>query len=134
MLKVSTLTRRLAAVSVAHDARDLPNPVGTPLVRATMRGIRRERGAAQRQAKPLLREDLSVVLASMGVRIKDLRDTALLLIGFAGGLRRSGLPVTVPALYVAGDRDLVEFVAVTRNDLGWVLQGVIFAIRRRTGP
>jgi hypothetical protein len=99
-----------------------------------MRGIRRERGAAQRQAKPLLREDLSVVLASMGVRIKDLRDTALLLIGFAGGLRRSGLPVTVPALYVAGDRDLVEFVAVTRNDLGWVLQGVIFAIRRRTGP
>jgi hypothetical protein len=55
VLKVSTLTRRLAAVSIAHEARDLTNPVRTPLVRATMRGIRREHGAAQRQAKPLLR-------------------------------------------------------------------------------
>jgi hypothetical protein len=61
-LKVSTLTPRLAAVSIAHDARDLPNPVRTPLVRATMRGIRREHGAAQRQATPLLREDCSSFL------------------------------------------------------------------------
>jgi hypothetical protein len=45
VLKVSTLTRRLAAVSIAHDARSLPNPIRTPLVRATMRGIRREHGA-----------------------------------------------------------------------------------------
>ena len=54
VLKVSTLTRRLAAVSIAHDARDLPNPVRTPLVRATMRGIRRERGliTGQGQAPP----------------------------------------------------------------------------------
>ena len=50
LLKVSTLTRRLAAVSIAHDTRDLPNPVRTALVRATMRGIRREHGVAQRQA------------------------------------------------------------------------------------
>ena len=112
LLKVSTLTRRLAAVSIAHDARDLPNPVRSPLVRATMRGIRREHGAAQRQARPLLREDLFVVLAAMGDRLKDQRDKALLLIGFAGGLRRS------------------ELVAVTCNDLERVQQGVILTIRR----
>jgi site-specific recombinase XerD len=112
MLKVSTLTRRLAAVSVAHDARDLPNPVRTPLVRATMRGIRRELGAAQRQARPLLREDLFVILAAMGDRLKDLRDKALLLMGFAGGLRRS------------------ELVAINCDDLERVQQGVILAIRR----
>ena len=112
LLKVSTLTRRLATVSIAHDARDLPNPVRSPLVRATMRGIRREHGAAQRQARPLLREDLFVVLAAMGDRPKDLRDKALLLIGFAGGLRRS------------------ELIAVTCNDLERVQQGVILAIRR----
>ena len=91
VLKVSTLTRRLAAVSIAHDARDPPNPVRTPLVRATMRGIRREHGAAQHQAKRLFREDLFVVLGAMGDRLKDLRDRALLLLGFAGGLRRSEL-------------------------------------------
>jgi len=52
VLKVSTLTRRLAAVSTAHDARNLPNPVRTPLVRATMRGIRPEHGSAQHQPSP----------------------------------------------------------------------------------
>jgi integrase len=112
VLKVSTLTRRLAAVSIAHDARDLPNPVRTPLVRATMRGIRREHGAAQRQAKPLLREDLFVVLAAMGDRLKDLRDKALLLLGFAGGLRRS------------------ELIAINCNDLESAQQGMILTIRR----
>ena len=112
VLKVSTLTRRLAAVSIAHDAGDLPNPVRTPLVRATMRGIRREHGAAQHQAKPLLREDLFIVLGAMGDRLKDLRDRALLLIGFAGGLRRSELAAT----------NVVDFERVR--------EGIILAIRR----
>jgi hypothetical protein len=48
-----------------------------------MRGIRRSHGGAQHQAKPLLREDLFVVLGTMGDRLKDLRDRALLLVGFA---------------------------------------------------
>ncbi len=61
-LKVSTLTRCLAATSIAHGARSLLNPAVSPLGRATMRGIRRAQGAAQHQAKPLLREDLFVVL------------------------------------------------------------------------
>ena len=112
VLKVSTLTRRLAAVSIAHEARDLANPVRTPLVRATMRGIRREHGAAQHQAKPLLREDLFVVLGAMGDRLKDLRDRALLLIGFAGGLRRS------------------ELAAINLIDFERVREGIILTIRR----
>ena len=49
-LKVATLTRRLAAISIAHKAQRLPSPVSSPLVRATMRGVRREHGTAQRQA------------------------------------------------------------------------------------
>ena len=78
VLKVATLTRRLAAISVAHDAHGLTNPVRSPLIRATMRGIRREHGSAQRQAKPLLRDDLFAVLAATGERVKDVRDRALL--------------------------------------------------------
>jgi integrase len=112
VLKASTLTRRLAAVSIAHDAHDLPNPVRTPLVRATMRGIRREHGAAQHQAKPLLREDLFVVLGTMGDRPKDLRDRALLLVGFARGLRRS------------------ELAAIALADFEQVREGIILTIRR----
>ena len=48
-LKVATLTRRLAAISIAHKAQRLSSPVSSPLVRATMRGVRREHGTAQRQ-------------------------------------------------------------------------------------
>jgi integrase len=112
VLKVSTLTRRLAAISVAHEAKGLQNPVASPLVRATMRGIRRAHGAVQHQAKPLLREDLFVVLGAMGDRLKDRRDRALLLIGFAGGLRRSELAAI----------DLVDFEQVR--------EGIILTIRR----
>jgi integrase len=111
-LKVATLTRRLAAISIAHKAQRLPNPVSSHLVRATMRGVRREHGTAQRQAAPLLREDLFVVLAAMGDRLKDLRDRALLLVGFAGGLRRS------------------ELVAVNLSDFERVREGIILTIRR----
>ena len=77
-----------------------------------MRGIRREHGAAQHQAKPLLREDLFIVLGAMGDRLKDLRDRALLLIGFAGGLRRSELAAI----------DLIDFERVR--------EGIILTIRR----
>jgi integrase len=77
-----------------------------------MRGVRRERGTAQRQATPLLREDLFVVLGAMGDGTKDLRDRALLLLGFAGGLRRS------------------EIVAVACNNIERVREGIILTIRR----
>ena len=112
ILKAATLTRRLAAISIAHKAQHLPSPVGSPLIRATMRGVRREHGTAQRQAAPLLREDLFVVLGAMGDRLKDLRDRALLLIGFAGGLRRS------------------ELAAINLIDVERVREGIILTIRR----
>jgi integrase len=112
ILKVATLTRRLAAISIAHKAQRLHSPTSSPLVRATMRGMRREHGTAQRQAAPLLREDLFVVLGAMGDRLKDLRDRTLLLIGFAGGLRRS------------------ELAAINLIDFERVREGIILTIRR----
>jgi integrase len=111
-LKVATLVRRMAAISVAHEAQGLPNPVGSPLIRATMRGIRREHGSAQCQAKPLLRDDLFAVLGAMGDGIKDIRDRAILLIGFAGGFRRS------------------ELAAITCEDVERVRQGLVITLPR----
>ena len=111
-LSVATLVRRLAGISVAHEAHGLPNPVRSPLVRATMRGIRRERGSAQRQAKPLLRDDLFAILAATGDGLKDIRDRALLLIGFAGGFRRA------------------ELVTLGCADIEHVRQGIVITLRR----
>jgi integrase len=90
-LRIATLVRRIASISKAHRARGVANPTHSELVRTTLRGIKRMRRCAQRQAKPLLREDLLMVLDAMGGGLKDIRDRAVLLTGFAGALRRSEL-------------------------------------------
>jgi integrase len=111
-LSVATLVRRLASISKAHEVRALPNPTRSELVRATMRGIRRTRSRAQREARPLLKDDLLLVLDAMGIELKATRDRALLLIGFAGGLRRS------------------ELVGLDVGDVEHVRQGVVLHLRR----
>jgi integrase len=111
-LAIATLVRRIASISKVHEARSLPNPCRAEIVRATLRGIRRRWGCAQDQAKALVREDLFLTLDAMGAGIKDARDRALLLIGFAGGFRRS------------------ELVALDRADVQSVRQGLIVTIRR----
>jgi integrase len=111
-LSVATLVRRIATISKAHEARGLPNPCRSEVVRATMRGVKRTRGVAQREAKPLLRDDLFKVLNAMGDGMKDARDRALLLIGFAGGFRRS------------------EIVGLDCDDIERVRQGLIITLRR----
>ena len=82
VLKVSTLTRRLAAISIAHAAKGLPNPAVSPLVRATMRGIRRAHGAAQHQAK------------RRGFSVKRLTDLPML---WSEQWRAIGLQEPIPA-------------------------------------
>lgn len=82
------------------------------MVKSTLRGIRRAHGAPQRRAKPLTKEDLFSVLAATGNGLKDVRDRALLLIGFAGAFRRS------------------ELVAISCTDIEPVKQGVVIHIRR----
>jgi integrase len=111
-LSVATLVRRVATISKAHEAKGLPNPCRSEIVRATLRGIKRLHGTAQREAKPLLREDLFLALDAMGDSPKDVRDRALLLLGFAGGFRRS------------------EVVGLDRGDVEHVRQGLVVTLRR----
>ena len=83
-LAVSTMTRRLAAISKAHTAQGLPTPTVSDLVCTTMRGIRRAHGRPQRQVAAAVKEDVLAMVACMGYGPKDLRDRALILIGFGG--------------------------------------------------
>jgi len=111
-LSVPTLVRRIASISKAHSARGVPNPTRSELVRTTLRGIQRTQRYTQQQAKPLLREDLLLVLDAMRDRPKDIRDRALLLIGFAGALRRS------------------ELVALDVADVAHVQRGIVVHLRQ----
>lgn len=88
---VATLERRLAAISQAHQARDLDTPTRSLAVRKVFAGIRRRHGAAQHGKAPLLPDDLVLMIAELDESPTGLRDKALLLLGFAGAFRRSEL-------------------------------------------
>lgn len=111
-LAVATIQRRVASLSKTHRAVGGDDPTKSEIVRSTMRGIRRTLGVAQREAKPILREDLFKILERMSGRPKDIRDKALLLVGFAGAFRRS------------------ELVGLDVADIEHVRQGVVVKLRR----
>lgn len=87
---IGTLARRLVGIGKAHTSQGYVSPVDSELVRATLRGIRRIHGSAQRQATPAIKEDILAMLNGL-TGIKGIRDRALLLVGFAGAFRRSEL-------------------------------------------
>lgn len=107
-----TLGRRLVAIGRAHRALGYSDPGDSELVRAALRGIRRVHGTAQRRVDPLLREDVLAVMDSLPATVKGARDRALLLIGFAGALRRS------------------ELVTLNVEDVRLVSEGLILRLRR----
>ena len=93
-LAVATLERRITAIHKVHIDQKLASPAHSEIVRQTMRGIRRTVGTKQRQAKPLLKNDLLLALDAIGANcmpVRASRDRALLLIGFASAMRRSEL-------------------------------------------
>jgi integrase len=107
---VATLARRLVCISKAHAVQGLTSPVESELVRATLRGIRKTHGSAQRQVTPTLKEDVLRMVAGLE-GIKGTRDKAMLLLGFAGAFRRS------------------ELVSITIGDIEQVQQGLVIHLR-----
>lgn len=95
VLAVATIQRRLIAIHQAHTEQALKSPVMDRLVKRTMQGIRRTVGVAQPQRRvlALVKSDLleMLVMVNRQKPLKAARDRALLLIGFAGALRRSEL-------------------------------------------
>ena len=97
-LAVSTLERRLISISRAH--RDSggqglsPASLRHPAVGLVMKGIRRTKGVAVRNAKaPLLNREIRQITAVFAQRqgLRPIRDTAIALTGYCGAFRRSEL-------------------------------------------
>jgi site-specific recombinase XerD len=89
--KVSTIERRLAAISQVHQYAGHESPTCTPLVREVLKGIRREKGTMPRTVDALETQELRRIIEHLPPTLKGQRDQALLLLGFAGALRRSEL-------------------------------------------
>ena len=110
-LAYTTLSRRLIAIARAHIAQGLHSPTSSMIVRATLKGVRRSRCCTVRQVAPL--QKLHVLKMVRGLTgLRGLRDTALLLIGFASAMRRS------------------ELVSLDVEDVQFSDEGAIIRLRR----
>jgi integrase len=104
--KVATIQRRLASLSVVHQVRGYEdtNPDHSGLVTTTMQGIRHTLGTAELTRLVAACEQMEPQMAA--------RNRALLLIGVAGGFRRS------------------ELVALDVADIAETKEGLELTIRR----
>jgi integrase len=110
-LATHTIIRRVVGIGRAHVSQGFTDPAKTDLVRTVLRGVRRVKGSAQRQAAPLLKADVLTIMSQMH-GIKGDRDRALILLGFAGALRRS------------------ELAALDFADIEFVREGLVIHLRR----
>ena len=114
--KVATLTRRLSAISQAHQLAGHPSPTQDARVRTVMAGIRRTRGTAPGAKKPLLVTELKTILESLPESLLTTRDRALLLLGFCGAFRRSEL-VALDVEHLTENRDgIVVTIGRSKTD------------------
>ena len=110
--KPATITRRLSAISQAHQIAGFEPPTGSAKVRLVMAGIRRTKGTAQSAKTPVLVDDLKRMVSELPGGLIGIRDRALLLIGFCGAFRRS------------------ELVALDVADVAFTREGLVLTIRR----
>lgn len=112
--KVATITRRLAAISKVHQAagHDSPCAMRHAVVKETLDGIKRTLGVAQIGKAALLTDALRSLVTVIPDSLIGKRDSALLLLGFAGGFRRS------------------ELVALTVADVDFAEDGAKVTLRR----
>jgi site-specific recombinase XerD len=116
-LKVSTVRRRAAAITRAHRAAGVASPIWDARVMTLLEGMSRTLSVAGTKKVALLRDQLTTVVAAIEIGTTvGLRDRALLLVGFALGLRRSELvALDVEDLSPAPDGILVR-IARSKTD------------------
>lgn len=111
--KPSTITRRLASISTAHKTHGIePNPAHDAEVHTTLKGIKRTLGVRPAKKAAAEIDLLRRMVDTCPDTLTGARDRALLLIGFAGGYRRS------------------ELVGLDVEDVELVIEGLRVTLRR----
>ena len=117
--KFSTLKRRIASIKVVHKMKGHYLDTKHPIIIENLLGIKRINGSHQKSKKPLLINDLKLIIKAIDKyennQLKKIRNKSLILIGFAGGFRRS------------------ELINIDSDDLEFVKEGLkIFVKRSKT--
>jgi len=116
--KPATLRRRLTVISRAHQAAGHPSPASMQqaLVSETLKGIRRTAGTAQGAKLPLYTEQVRSMTNALPDKFQGMRDRALVLLGFAGGFRRSELAALSVADITVGRDGLTILLVRSKTD------------------
>jgi site-specific recombinase XerD len=123
-LSVSSIERRLSGLTWGYAQRGERLDRKDRHIASVLAGIRRKHARPPLQKEAILPEDLRDMLATLPHDLRGLRDRAILLIGFAGGLRRSEI--------VSLDHSKDD----TPDSGGWVEMlegGVLLTLRGKTG-
>ena len=88
-LSVASIERRLSGLSWGYTQRGQNLDRKDRHIATVLAGIRRKHARPPVQKEAILPEDLRDMLGTLPHDLRGLRDRAILLIGFAGGLRRS---------------------------------------------
>ena len=122
---VATIERRLSSLTWNYTQRGQSLDRKDRHIATVLAGIRNTHAATPRQKEAVLRDDLVAMLETLDRgTLRGMRDRAMLLLGFAGGLRRS----EIVGLDVARDQ--------TEDGRGWIEvldKGVLVTLRGKTG-
>ena len=114
--KMSTLKRRLVSIGVIHKLQGHYLDTKHPSIIENIMGIKRRKGSFQKGKKPLLINDLKILInvidKNNNEEIMRVRDRSIILIGFSGGFRRN------------------EIVSLDYDDLDFVSEGLKINLKR----
>ena len=115
--KFSTLKRRLASINVIHKIKGFHIDIKHPIITENLIGIKRRIGSYKKAKKPLLINYLYQIIDlinhnQINKSLQSLRDKAIILLGFAGGFRRS------------------ELVSLEKSDLEFITEGLKITLRK----
>ncbi|MEP0961957.1 MAG: tyrosine-type recombinase/integrase [Roseobacter sp.] len=88
-LSVSTIERRLSGLAWQYQQRGFTLDRKDRHIATVLAGIKRKHARPPVQKEAILREDILAMVATLPFDMRGLRDRAILLLGYAGGLRRS---------------------------------------------
>ena len=123
-LSVASIERRLSGLGWGYAQRGQQLDRKNRHIAAVLAGIRRKHARPPVQKEAIMGDDIRAMVATLPHDLRGLRDQSILLIGFAGGLRRSEI--------ISLDHGKDD----TPDSGGWVEimdQGALITLRGKTG-
>jgi len=88
-IRVTTIERRLSSLTWHFQQRGFTLDREDRHIATVLAGIKRKHGRPSVQKEAILRDDILAMVATLPHDLRGVRDRAILLLGYAGGLRRS---------------------------------------------